>query len=236
MNGREKYVIIYLRVNILILKGGGKVLIYYIKDILLFFGTILKEYWYWIIIIIALCVLIPLLIKCFRALFSRIAFVLKLSALCRKKGAILKYKKCPILSLLKNHTSYDFCITVPHGDKDYSVKFFPKNPSKKNILLNESKKVYISKITFQTYIGQKGAIPGGNPTTLNYSETNPREVILSLPEPSNQAQSVLLFQPSPHNISVSGCNDYQKTDDKMNYHGYRIFEGKEFIKYLSRTI
>ena len=136
----------------------------------------------------------------------------------------------------ENHTSYDFCITSPSGDKDYSVKFFPKNPSKKNILLNESKKVYISKTTFQTYIGQKGAIPGGSPTTLNYSETNPRELTLSLPEPSNQAQSVLLFQPSPHNICVSGCNDYQKTDDKMNYHGYRIFEGKEFIKYLTRTL
>lgn len=70
----------------------------------------------------------------------------------------------------ENHTSYDFCITSPSGDKDYSVKFFPKNPSKKNILLDASKKAYISKVTFQTYIGQKGAIPGGNPTTLNYSE------------------------------------------------------------------
>ena len=228
--------LLFFIVNLLILKGGSKVLVYYIKDVFMFLGAILKEYWYWIIIIIALCILLPLLIKYIRALFSRIAFVLKLSALCRKKGAILKYKKCPILSLLKNHTSYDFCITVLHGDKDYSVKFFPKNPSKKNILLDASKKAYISKVTFQTYIGQKGAIPGGNPTTLNYSETTSREITLSLPESSSKAQSVLLFQPSPHNVCVSGCKGYQKTDDKMNYHGYRIFDSKEFMNYLLRTM
>ena len=211
-------------------------LIYYIKDVLMFFGAIFKEYWYWIIIIISLCILIPFLIKYFYALFSRMAFVLRLSALCRKKGAILKYKKCPISSLLKNHTSYDFCITVPHSDKDYDVKFFPKNPSKKNIFLNESKNAYISKVTFQTYIGQKGAIPGGSPTPLNYSETTSREITLSLPESSSKAQSVLLFQPNPHNVCVSGCKGYQKTDDKMNYHGYRIFDSKEFMNYLFRTM
>ena len=211
-------------------------MIYYIKDVLMFLSAIFKEYWYWIVIITALCIVIPFLIKYVKALISRIAFVLRLSALCRKKGVVLKYKKCPILSLFKNHTCFDFCITVPHSDKDYDVKFFPKDPSKKNIYLNESNNVYISKVTFQTYVGQKGAIPGGNPPTLNYSETNQRKITLSLPEPSGKAQSILLFQPSPHNIRVSGCNDHQKTDDKMNCRGYRIFEGKEFLKYLFREI
>lgn len=211
-------------------------LIYYMKDVLMFFGAFFKEYWYWILTVIALCVLIPFLVKYFHSLFSRVAFVLRLSALCRKKGAVLKYKKSPIVSLFKNHASYDFSITVPHSDKDYDVKFFPKNPSKKNIFLNESKNAYVSKVTFQTYIGQKGAIPGGSPTTLNYSETTSREITLSLPESSSKAQSVLLFQPNPHNVCVSGCKGYQKTDDKMNYHGYRIFDSKEFMNYLVRTI
>ncbi len=201
-------------------------LLFYLKDVLMFLGAILKEYWYWLIIIIALCILIPFLIKYLRALISRVAFVSRLSALCRKKGVVLKHKKCPIWSLFKNHASFDFLITAPHGDKNYDVKFFPKNPSKKNIFLNESENAYISKVTFQTYIGQKGAIPGGTPTTLNYSETKSRKITLSLPEPSGKAQSVLLFQPSPHNIRVS----------EANYHGYKIFDGKEFMEYLFRTI
>ena len=203
-------------------------LIYYIKDVLMFLGAIFKEYWYWIIIIIALGILIPFLLRFLRALFSRIVFVLRLSSFCSKKRAVLKHIKCPLLSLLKNHASYDFCIAVPHSDKNSNVKFFPLNPSKRNILLNDSKNAYISKVTFQTYIGKKGGIPGGNPTTLNYSETNSRGITLSIPESSSEAQSILLFQPSPHNMRISG--------GKANYQGYRIYEGEEFIKYLFRTL
>ena len=194
----------------------------------MFFGAIFKEYWYWIIILIVLGILIPFLLRFLRALFSRIVFVLRLSALCRKKGAALRHIKFPLLSLIKNHDTYDFCIAVPHSDKNYNVKFFPLNPSKRNILLNESNSAYISKITFQTYIGQKGAIPGGTPTTLNYSKTNTREMTLSIPESSSEAQSILLFQPSPHNVRISYS--------KANYQGYRIYEGKEFIKYIFRIL
>ena len=107
----------------------------------MFLGAVFKEYWYWIISVTALCFLIPFLIKYTLLLFSRAVFVLRLSALSRKKGAVIKYRKCPVLSLFINHAYYDFCITVPSGDgsKAYDVKFFPFDPSKKNVFLNKTK-------------------------------------------------------------------------------------------------
>ena len=202
----------------------------YIKDAIMFLCAIFKEYWYFIIGIIAACFLLPVFVKYLYALISRIAFAAKLSFVCRKKGAILKYKKLPIWSLFKNHRSIDMCITFPNGDKAYDVKFFSKIPWRRIVFLNESGRAYISKATIQTYIGKKGGIPGGSPTTLNYSETKPRERSLSLPTPSDKSQSILLFQPSAFDVRVLDANEH----GEGNYCGYRIFDGKEFINYLSR--
>ena len=202
----------------------------YIKDAIMFLCAIFKEYWYFIIGIISACLLLPIFVKYLYALISRLAFSVKLSSVCRKKGAILKYKKIPIRSLFKNHKSIDLCITFPNGDKAYDVKFFPKVPLRRVVFLNEAGKASVSKATIQTYIGKKGGIPGGSPTTLNYSETKPRKISLSLPTPSDKAQSVLLFQPSAFDVRVLGGNEHGEGD----YCGYRIFDGKEFINYLSR--
>lgn len=199
----------------------------YIKDAIMFMCAIFMEYWYFIIGVIALCFLMPIFVKCLYALISRIAFVAKLSYVCRKKGAILQYRKLPICSLFKNHKSIDLCITFPEGDKAYDIKFFPKIPFRRIIFLSESGRAYISKATIQTYVGKKGGIPGGSPTTLNYSETAPLKISLSLPKPRVEAQSILLFQPGAFDVRVVGRDEC--------YFGYSIFDGKEFINYLLRT-
>ena len=201
----------------------------YIKDAMIFLCTIFKEYWYLIIGIIALCFLLPIFVKYLYALISRVAFVTKLSRVCRKKGAVVKYEKLPIWSLFKNHKSIDISIISPN-DRAYDVKFFPGIALRRLVTLNELGNAYLSKSTVQTYIGKKGGIPGGSPTTLNRSETDPRKISLSLPTPSDKAQSVLLFQPSALDVRVAGG----KKGDEGEYCGYKIFDGEGFINYLSR--
>ena len=202
----------------------------YIKDAIMFLCSIFKEYWYFIIGIIALCFLLPIFIKHLYAFVSRMAFVARLSSVCRQKGATLKFEKLPIWSLLKNHKFFDMRITLPNIDKAYNVKFFPKIPLRRIVVLSELGKAYISKATVQTYIGKKGGLPGGSPTTLNYSETRSCEISLSLPPTTDKAQSILLFQPSAFDVRVAGEN----VDSEGNYCGYRIFDDEEFINYLFR--
>ena len=203
----------------------------YIKDAIMFLCSIFKEYWYFIVGIIALCFLLSIFVKYLYVFVSRMAFVVRLSSVCRQKGATLKCEKLPIWSLLKNHKSFDMRITFPNIDKAYNIKFFPKIPLRRIVVLSALGKAYISKATVQTYIGKKGGLPGGSPTTLNYSETKSCEISLSLPSPTDKAQSILLFQPSASDIRVVGEN----VDSEGNYCGYRIFDDEEFINYLFRN-
>ena len=203
---------------------------FYIKDAILFLWTILKEYWYLIIGIIALCFLLPIFVKYLYALISRLAFLVRLSYVCRKKSAKVKYQKLPILSIFKNHKSIDLSITFPNGDRSYDVKFFPKIVLRRIVALNELGKACVSKATVQTYIGKKGAIPGGTPTTLNYMETKPCEMSLVLPASADKIQSILLFQPRAFDVRAVGEN----VDGEGNYCGYMILDGEGLINYLLR--
>ena len=208
---------------------GGIKLLNYIKDAIMGICIIFVSYWYLVLAVIALCITLPIIIRYLRALISRVVFWVKLSVLCRKNGATLTFKKFFLLSFIKNHASIDFRITSKIGDKVYDVKFFPLNPLRKIVYLNNSENAYVSKAAIQTYIGRKGALPGGTPTSLNYAETKPRKIKLFLPTPSEETKNILLFQPNPLCIRVFGGNNFQNASDSDSYRGDTIFEGEEFI-------
>ena len=208
----------------------------YMKDAILSICMLLSSYWYWILMAIALLIAFLIAIRYIRAIFSRLILCAKLSFLCKQKKATFKVERFLLLSLLKNHSSIDFRITSDKIDKTYAVKFFPLNPLRRIVYLNESENAYVSRVFMQTYQGRRGALPGGTKFPFDYAESKLKKVKLHMPTPTDNEKNILLLDPTPINVRVANGNGFRKTSEVDGCRGYTVLDGDELLNHLSRSL
>jgi len=206
----------------------------YILEALYSLFLLLISYWHIVFLSVLALILLLLFSKYLRALLSRIGFALKLNSLCKKNKLKIKYSNYLFLFAYLKKKKHD--ISIYKGKElCYQIKLFSPKSLKRNIYLKDENEAYITKASAQTLVG-RGASVGGQKRVVNVVETNKRKAKLCLPETSKDSISVLLFQPSPLDFYILNGNNYKKAGSGEDFFGIKLFEGKDFLKYLSRNM
>lgn len=197
-----------------------------IVQLLVEFGNFLLQNLGIILLVCLLVITCPMI----AVIFRRIIFYIKIKRLCSKKKATLTFIHSPVKSIFRKYGDSDATINL--GNQKYEIKFFPGDVYKKNIFLYGLEKADICK-KHGFFLCSGTNVLGNADFTWNGKK---RKTKIILDWKLNDAQKILLFQPTPIEITATFENEFRIIDGTEKIEHVNIYDANAFLNALARQL
>ena len=158
---------------------------------------------------------------------SRVTFCTKLKRICRRAKCTCRFHHLWLGSFFFPKSGLDIEITDRRETK-YSIKFFPGNMASNGIHLRSDNTVEIIRYTVIPHLGRRHAM--GRVERVERSR-----IIQSYEKPTARSgEAILLFSPSPLQITVLDGTKLRTAGNGESYQGFEIYTARGFLDYIKR--
>lgn len=198
-------------------------------EALMFLWDLIQLWWPELIacavVIACLAIALPLL----RTAFCRVAFVQRLKKICKKKN--ISYQACrpSLRSLFSKHAQTDVILSLEQ--KKTALCFFPGITLRKNIYIQNQSRAFCTKSHALSFFRNKSE--GFSGALLLVEEGREKAISMAIPDPE-QCESVLIIHPAPIKLYSCQGNGYKVSGSGETVDSLKIYEGTDYINFLSR--
>ena len=158
---------------------------------------------------------------------SRVTFCRKLKKICRRAKYTCRFHRTWLGSFWFRREGFDIEIS-DRRETVYSIKFFPGNVAEKGIHLRGPDEVEIIRYTVVPHLGRRHAMGRVERTERSRTITDYEMSI------ARSGESVLLFSPSPFNMTALEKNKINPVGNGESYMGFKIYTARGFLDYIKR--
>lgn len=161
--------------------------------------------------------------------YSRVSFCMKLKRTCRRAKLKCKFHRTWLGSFWFRREGFDIEIS-DRRDTLYSIKFFPGNVTEKGIHLRGVDQVEIIRYTVVPHLGRRHAMGRVERTERSRKITNYNMSF------ARSGDSILLFSPSPFQMTALENNKIRPVGNGEQYMGFQIYTARGFLDYTKRKL
>lgn len=160
---------------------------------------------------------------------SRVTFCMKLKRICRRAKLKCKFHRAYLGSFWFRREGFDIEISDRRNTL-YSIKFFPGIVTEKGIHLRGADEVEIIRYTVVPHLGRRHAMGRVERTERS------RKIIQYDMEIARSGDSILLFSPSPFQMTALENNKIRPVGNGEPYMGFQIYTARGFLDYTKRKL
>ena len=163
------------------------------------------------------------------AYYSRVSFCMKLKRICRRAKLKCKFRRTWLGSFWFRHEGFDIEIE-DRRDTVYSIKFFSGNVTGKGIHLRGADQVEIIRYNVVPHLGRRHAM-GRVERTERSRKIKHYDMSIA-----RSGDSILLFSPSPFDMTALENNKIRPIGNGEPYMGFAIYTARGFLDYTKRKL
>ena len=197
---------------------------------LTFLWDLIRLWWLEIIVCAVVIACVAIALPLLHTVFCRVVFVQKLKKICKEKNISYQVRRFPLLSLFSKHAQIDVLLSLEQ--KETALCFFPGITLKKNIYIQNKNCAFSTKP--HTLLFWRSHSSGFSPSLTLDDESLKKTISMDIPQ-IEQRESVLIIHPTPIKLYTYQGNGYRVSGSGDRVDSLTIYEGADYIKFLSRT-